>query len=78
MVDRFSRREILQAAAVLCGARSLRGQDEAVFSTEVKVVNVLATVFSVTLHTAQLPPVFSWPPPESTSPVSPFFTWDLN
>ncbi|HUI80944.1 MAG TPA: VWA domain-containing protein [Bryobacteraceae bacterium] len=40
----FTRREILPIAAALCGVRMIRGQDEPVFSTEVKVVNVLATV----------------------------------
>jgi VWFA-related protein len=44
----FTRRELLQAAAALCGAGLARGQDEPVFSTEVKVVNVLATVRSKT------------------------------
>ena len=38
-----TRRELLLAAAAL-GARWARGQDQPVFSTEVKVVNVLATV----------------------------------
>ena len=40
----MTRREILQGAAVLCGVRLARGQDAPVFSTDVKVVNVLATV----------------------------------
>ena len=39
-----TRREILQVAAVLCGVRLTRGQDQPTFSTSVKVVNVLATV----------------------------------
>ena len=40
----FTRREVLQRAAVLCGAGFACGQDAPRFSTEVKVVNVLATV----------------------------------
>jgi VWFA-related protein len=44
VVDAVSRRAVLQAAAALCGVRFARGQDQPVFSTEVKVVNVLATV----------------------------------
>jgi VWFA-related protein len=48
MRHHFTRREVLQAAAALCGVRLARGQDEPVFSTEVKVVNVLATVRSKT------------------------------
>jgi VWFA-related protein len=48
MRHHFTRREALQAAAALCGAGLARGQDEPVFSTEVKVVNVLATVRSKT------------------------------
>jgi len=44
LAHRSTRREVLQAAAALCGVRFARGQDEPVFSTEVKVVNVLATV----------------------------------
>jgi VWFA-related protein len=40
----FTRREALQAAAALCGVRFARGQEGPVFSTDVKVVNVLATV----------------------------------
>ena len=39
-----TRREVLQWAAALCGARFARGQDAPVFSADVKVVNVLATV----------------------------------
>jgi VWFA-related protein len=46
--DRLTRRELLQAAAFLCGIRSLRAQDQPVFSTEVKVVNILATVHNKT------------------------------
>jgi len=42
--DLFTRREVLQAAAALGGAGLARGQDEPVFSADVKVVNVLATV----------------------------------
>ena len=41
---RTTRRSLLQAAAALCGARSIGAQDQPVFSTDVKVVNVLATV----------------------------------
>jgi VWFA-related protein len=44
MRDHFTRRDVLQCAAALCGVRFARGQDAPVFSTEVKVVNVLATV----------------------------------
>jgi VWFA-related protein len=40
----FTRREILARAAALCGARLAHGQDAPIFSTSVKVVNVLATV----------------------------------
>ncbi len=40
----LSRRAILRLAAVACGAPALRSQDQPVFSTDVKVVNVLATV----------------------------------
>ena len=41
---RYSRREVLRAALALAGARLVRGQDEPVFTADVKVVNVLATV----------------------------------
>jgi len=44
MRNHSTRREILQGAAVLCVVRFARGQDTPVFSTDVKVVNVLATV----------------------------------
>ena len=44
MRDDFTRREVLQCAAALCGVRAAHAQDAPVFSTEVKVVNVLATV----------------------------------
>jgi VWFA-related protein len=44
MPDYFTRRDVLQCAAALGGARFARGQDAPVFSTDVKVVNVLATV----------------------------------
>src|ERR1039458_9132308 len=44
MRDHFTRRGVLQCAAAVCSARFARGQDAPVFSTEVKVVNVLATV----------------------------------
>ncbi len=40
----FTRRELLRCAAALWGARLARSQDEPVFSADVKVVNVLATV----------------------------------
>ena len=40
----MTRRELLQGAAALCGARLAWGQDQPTFSTDVKVVNVLATV----------------------------------
>ena len=44
MGDHFTRREVFQAAAAVCGVRFARCQDQPVFSTDVKVVNVLATV----------------------------------
>jgi VWFA-related protein len=45
MWDGCNRREILRAGAALCGLRFAGGQEEQpVFSTDVKVVNVLATV----------------------------------
>ena len=44
MRDYSTRRQILQAAAAWCGGRLAAGQDNPVFSTDVKVVNVLATV----------------------------------
>jgi VWFA-related protein len=44
MLVHFTRREVLQLATTLCGVQFARGQDAPVFSTEVKVVNVLATV----------------------------------
>jgi VWFA-related protein len=40
----LTRREVLGAAAAACGARWARGQEQPVFSADVKVVNVLATV----------------------------------
>jgi VWFA-related protein len=40
----LSRRAILRLAAAACGAPALSGQEQPVFSTDVKVVNVLATV----------------------------------
>jgi VWFA-related protein len=40
----MTRRRVLQAAAALCGARFLPAQDQPTFTTDVKVVNVLATV----------------------------------
>src|SRR5229473_6499784 len=40
-----SRRQVLSLASALCGVRSfVRAQEEATFSTDVRVVNVLATV----------------------------------
>jgi VWFA-related protein len=44
MPDHLTRRDVLRTAATLCIVRLGRGQDEPVFSTDVKVVNVLATV----------------------------------
>jgi VWFA-related protein len=44
MRDHFTRREFLQAAAALCSIPFAGGQEQPVFSTDVKVVNVLATV----------------------------------
>jgi VWFA-related protein len=44
MLASFTRREILQLAGGLCAAKYLRAQDQPVFSTDVKVVNILATV----------------------------------
>jgi VWFA-related protein len=44
MRDRFTRREVLECAAALGGVRRASGQDAPVFSADVKVVNVLATV----------------------------------
>ena len=40
----MTRRGMLQAGAAFCGARLASAQDQPTFSTEVKVVNVLATV----------------------------------
>jgi VWFA-related protein len=43
--SRYSRRQILSWATALCGGRSvMRAQEDAIFSTDVRVVNVLATV----------------------------------
>ena len=42
----MTRRSVLQGVAALCGFRLARAQDQPTFSTEVKVVNVLATVRS--------------------------------
>jgi VWFA-related protein len=39
-----TRRHLIRSAAALCCYRALRGQEEPTFSTDVKVVNVLATV----------------------------------
>jgi VWFA-related protein len=44
MPDYFTRRDVLQCAAALYGVGLARGQDAPVFSADVKVVNVLATV----------------------------------
>lgn len=44
MPGAFTRRDVLQGAALLLGGRFARGQDVPVFTTDVKVVNVLATV----------------------------------
>jgi len=44
MGDFLTRREVLLCAAALAGFRSARGQETPVFSADVKVVNVLATV----------------------------------
>ncbi|MBZ5608413.1 MAG: VWA domain-containing protein [Acidobacteriia bacterium] len=45
MRARFSRRQLLSStAALLCASSRLRGQDDATFSTEIKVVNLLAVV----------------------------------
>jgi VWFA-related protein len=43
-VGRCSRRQFVLSAAFFCGGPPLRGQDEPTFSTDVKVVNLLATV----------------------------------
>ena len=40
----MTRRSMLQGAAALCGVRLAAGQEQPVFTTDVKVVNVLATV----------------------------------
>jgi VWFA-related protein len=40
----MTRRRVLQGAAALCGARFAPAQDQPTFTTDVKVVNVLATV----------------------------------
>jgi VWFA-related protein len=40
----FTRREVLQIAGGLCAAKCLHAQQQPVFSTDVKVINVLATV----------------------------------
>src|SRR5579872_4386905 len=43
--SRYARRQILSWATALCGVHSLvRAQEDATFSTDVRVVNVLATV----------------------------------
>ena len=44
MPDYLTRRDVLRCAAALFGVRFARGQDAPVFSADVKVVNVLATV----------------------------------
>ena len=43
-MENASRRQFLRAAGFGLGGFVLRGQDQPTFSTEVKVVNVLATV----------------------------------
>ena len=44
MPGSLTRRDILQLAVALCSARAAHTQEEPVFTTDVKVVNVLATV----------------------------------
>src|ERR1035438_7026047 len=44
MRDSFTRRDVFRGAAALCGLSLARGQDTPVFTTGVKVVDVLATV----------------------------------
>jgi VWFA-related protein len=44
MRDYFTRRDLFRGAAAVCGAGFAHAQDDPVFSTNVKVVNVLATV----------------------------------
>src|SRR4051794_31296305 len=44
MGAQFTRRDILRAAAAFGSARLARAQEVPVFSTDVKVVNILATV----------------------------------
>jgi VWFA-related protein len=44
MRNDFTRRRVLQSAAALCGARLAHAQETPTFTTDVKVVNVLATV----------------------------------
>ncbi len=44
MPHHLTRRELLGSAAALCGLRFARAQEQPVFTTDVKVVNVLATV----------------------------------
>src|SRR2546423_12644694 len=43
-IAEWSRRELLVAAACLVARRHLRAQEQPTFSTDVKVVNLLATV----------------------------------
>jgi VWFA-related protein len=40
----MTRRKVLQGAAAFCGARLASSQDQPTFSTELKVVNIIATV----------------------------------
>src|SRR5580704_3852717 len=44
MSNHFTRREILRTAAAACGIQYTYAQDDPVFTADVKVVNVLATV----------------------------------
>ena len=48
MRDHSTRRDVLKAAAALSGFRLAQSQDQPTFSTEVKVVNILATVHNKT------------------------------
>jgi VWFA-related protein len=44
MRGHFTRRRLFRGAAALCGGLAARGQDAPVFTSEIKVVNILATV----------------------------------
>jgi VWFA-related protein len=46
----MTRRRVLQGAAAFCGVRLACGQDQPTFTTDVKVVNILATVRNKTGH----------------------------